>query len=98
MSDREKRVSPFHGIFAMNVLTASLGWCLAKPSRSSISSALASAIVWPFVNGQLEGRKLLRLAPGRCATESDLLSVLAFAVASAQAVKLRQSRRSSVEQ
>lgn len=91
MSDQERRVSPFRGIFAMNMLCASLGWCLAKPSRASVISVLASATAWPFVNSQLEGQKLLRLAPGRCVTESDLLSVLAISVAAAQVVKLRRT-------
>ncbi len=81
------------GIFMMNALTASLGWCLAKPSRASISSLLAFAFVWPFVNSQLEGRKLLRFVPGHCLTESDLLSVLAVAVASIQGRKVASETR-----
>lgn len=51
----------FYGIAAMNALFSSMAWCAAKPNRWSILALLTFAVIWPFVNGDLEGDVLLTL-------------------------------------
>ena len=51
----------FYSIAAMNALFSSMAWCAAKPNRWSILALLTFAVIWPFVNGDLEGDVLLTL-------------------------------------
>jgi len=84
----------FYSLVVMNGLFASLAWCLAKPNRMSINSTLVFAVVWPFVNGRLEGRTLAVLSPGHGITESDFLSVFAVVVAAVQMARRVRARAS----
>jgi hypothetical protein len=45
----------------MNALFSSMAWCVAKPNRWSILALLTFAVIWSFVNGDLEGDVLLTL-------------------------------------
>lgn len=85
----------FYGIAAMNALFSSMAWCAAKPNRWSILAVLTSALIWPFVNGPLEGNILLKLSDSHGITVSDLLSVLAVVVALVQGIRIRRARRRS---
>ena len=78
----------FYTLLAMNALFASLAWCLAKPSWTSILAVLASSCVWPFANKLVEGRTLVVLSPSHGITSHDLLSVLAVLVATFQAIRV----------
>jgi predicted transcriptional regulator len=53
---------------------------------------LTFALIWPFANGILEGDILLTLDSTSGITVSDLLSVLAVAIALVQAIKIRRGR------
>jgi hypothetical protein len=80
----------FYGVVALNALFASLVWCVVAPHRVSLTALVVCAVVWPFVNGPLEGHILWRIDEQHGITVSDLLSVAALAVA---AVKFRTLRR-----
>jgi hypothetical protein len=83
----------FYSIAGMNALFSSMAWCAAKPNRWSILAVLTFALIWPFVNGILEGNLLLKLSSTRGITVSDLLSVLAVVIALVQAIRIRRARR-----
>jgi hypothetical protein len=83
----------FYSIAAMNALFSSMAWCVAKPNRWSILAVLTFALIWPFVNGILEGNLLLKVSSTRGITVSDLLSVLAVVIALVQAIRIRRARR-----
>jgi hypothetical protein len=83
----------FYSIAAMNALFSSMAWCAAKPNRWSILTVLTLGLVWPFVNGNLEGNILLTINPTHGITVSDLLSVLAAGIALIQAIRLRRAVR-----
>ena len=83
----------FYSIAAMNALFSSMAWCAAKPNKWSILAVLAFALIWPFVNGMLEGNLLLTLSSTHGITVSDLLSVLAVVIALVQAIRIRRARR-----
>jgi predicted transcriptional regulator len=53
---------------------------------------LTFAVIWPFANGTLEGDILLTVDSTSGITVSDLLSVLAAAIALVQAMRIRQHR------
>ena len=55
----------FYSVAATNALFSSMAWCVAKPNRLPILALLTFAVIWPFVNGDLEGDVLLTLGPGR---------------------------------
>ena len=86
-------VQLFYSIAAMNALFSSMAWCAAKPNRWSILTLLTVAIIWPFVNGDLEGDVLLALGSTSGITVSDLLSVLAAVIAFIQAIRIRMAVR-----
>jgi hypothetical protein len=77
----------------MNALFSSMAWCAAKPNALSILSTLTFAVIWPFVNGILEGNLLVTLTSTHGITVSDLLSVLAVAIALVQAIRIRRAAR-----
>ena len=83
----------------MNALFSSMAWCVAKPNRWSILALLTFAVIWPFVNGDLEGDVLLTLDGTSGIMVSDLLSVLAAVIAFIQATRIRAAvrRNPSVE-
>jgi uncharacterized membrane protein YfcA len=83
----------FYSIATMNALFSSMAWCLARPNRWSILAVLAFAMIWPFVNGVLEGNLLLKLSSTHGITVSDLFSVLAVVIAVVQAMRIRRARR-----
>lgn len=83
----------FYSIAAMNALFSSMAWCAAKPNKWSILAVLAFALIWPFVNGVLEGNLLITLSSTHGITVSDLLSVLAVVIALVQAIRIRRARR-----
>jgi uncharacterized membrane protein YfcA len=83
----------FYSIAAMNALFSSMAWCAAKPNDWSILATLTFALIWPFVNGVLEGNLLLQLTNNHGITVSDLLSVLAVVIALVQAIRIRRARR-----
>jgi hypothetical protein len=83
----------FYNIAAMNALFSSMAWCAAKPTKWSILATAASALIWPFVNGILEGNLLLKISSTHGITVSDLLSVLAVVIALVQTMRIRHSRR-----
>ena len=83
----------FYSIATMNALFSSMAWCAAKPNRWSILTVLTLALVWPFVNGNLEGNILLTINPTHGITVSDLLSGLAAGIALIQATRLRRPVR-----
>jgi FtsH-binding integral membrane protein len=83
----------FYSIAAMNALFSSMAWCAAKPTKWSILATLTFAVIWPFVNGILEGRILLRISSTHGITVSDLFSVLAVVIALLQAMRIRRTRR-----
>jgi hypothetical protein len=85
----------FYSIAAMNALFSSMAWCAAKPTKWSILATLAFAVMWPFVNGVLEGRILLKISSTHGITVSDLLSVLAVVIALVQTMSIRRTRRLS---
>ena len=90
----------FYSIAAMNALFSSMAWCAAKPTKWSILATLAFAVIWPFVNGILEGNTLLKISSTHGITVSDLLSVLAVVIALVQATRIRAARhfgRSAIE-
>jgi hypothetical protein len=78
----------------MNALFSSVAWCAAKPNRWSILAVLTFALLWPFVNGPLEGNILVVLDSTNGITVSDLFSVLAVMIALIQAIRLRRTVRS----
>lgn len=82
----------FYSIAAMDALFASMAWCAARPNRWSILAVLTFAVIWPFANGTLEGDILLTVDSTSGITVSDLLSVLAAAIALVQAMRIRQHR------
>ena len=84
----------FYSILAMNALFSSIAWCAAKPDRWSILAVLTFALIWPFVNGPLEGNILLILNSTNGITVSDSLSVLAVVIALIQAMRIRRAVRS----
>jgi hypothetical protein len=73
----------------MNALFSSMAWCVAKPNRWSILALLTFAVIWSFVNGDLEGDVLLKLDSTSGITVSDLLSVLAGVIAFILAIRIR---------
>ena len=77
----------------MNALFSSMAWCAAKPNRWSILAVLTFALIWPFVNGILEGNLLLTISSTNGITVSDLLSVLAAGIALIQAIRIRRAVR-----
>lgn len=79
----------FYGVLCMNALFASLVWCGVAPSARSLTALVVCALVWPFLNGPLEGHLLWRITANHGVTVSDLLTVLALAFA---AVKFRGLR------
>jgi hypothetical protein len=83
----------FYSIAAMNALFSSMAWCAAKPNRWSILAVLTFALIWPFVNGPLEGNLLLKVSSTHGITVSDLLSVLAVVIALVQGMRIRRARR-----
>ena len=83
----------FYSIAAMNALFSSMAWCAAKPNRWSILTVVTFALVWPFVNGILEGNLLLTISSTHGITVSDLLSVLAAGIALTQAIRIRRAVR-----
>ncbi len=83
----------FYSIAAMNALFSSRALCVAKPHRWSILALLTFAVIWPFVNGDLEGDVLLTLDSTSGITVSDLLSVLAGVIALIQAIRIRAAVR-----
>ena len=85
----------FYSIAAMNALFSSVAWCAAKPTKWSILATLAFAVMWPFVNGPLEGNILLKISSTHGITVSDLLSVLAVVIALVQTMRISRSRRLS---
>jgi len=82
----------FYSIAAMNALFASMAWCAARPNRWSILAVLTFALIWPFANGTLEGDILLTVDSTSGITVSDLLSVLAAAIALVQAIRIHRHR------
>lgn len=86
-------VKLFYSIAAMNALFSSMVWCAAKPNRWSIMTLLTVALIWPFVNGDLEGDVLLTIDRTSGITVSDLLSVLAVVIAFVQAMRIRVGMR-----
>ena len=85
----------FYSIAAMNALFSSMAWCAAKPTKWSILATLTFAVMWPFVNGVLEGKILLKISSTHGITVSDLLSVLAVVIALVQTMRIRRTRRLS---
>ncbi len=83
----------FYSIAAMNALFSSMAWCAAKPNRWSILTTLTFALIWPFVNGILEGNLLLKISDTHGITVSDLFSVLAAAIALIQAIRVCRTAR-----
>ena len=83
----------FYSIAAMNALFSSMAWCAARPNRWSILAVLTFALIWPFANGTLEGDILLTVDRTSGITVSDLLSVLAAAIALVQAIRIRHRAR-----
>ncbi len=83
----------FYSIAAMNALFSSMAWCAAKPNRWSILTTLTLALIWPFVNGILEGNLLLTISDTHGITVSDLFSVLAAGIALIQAIRIRRNVR-----
>jgi FtsH-binding integral membrane protein len=81
----------FYSIAAMNALFSSMAWCAAKPNRWSILTVLTLALVWPFLNGSLEGDVLLTIDRTHGITVSDLFSGLAAGIALIQAIGLRRA-------
>ena len=86
-------VQLFYSIAAMNALFSSMAWCAAKPNRWSILAVLTFALMWPFVNGDLEGDVLLKIDSTSAITVSGLLSVLAGVIALIKAMRVRPSAR-----
>ncbi len=84
----------FYSIAAMNALFSSMAWCAAKPDRGSILAVLAFALIWPFVNGDLEGHTLLMINRDSAITVSDLLSVLAALLVLVQVLRSRRTTKS----
>ena len=83
----------FYSIASMNALFSSMVWCAAKPNKWSILAVLTFALIWPFVNGMLEGNLLLTLSGTHGITVSDLLSVLAALIALIQTMRIRRAAR-----
>lgn len=86
-------VQLFYSEVSMNALFASLAWCLARPNRASILSAVLCATIWPFVNKPLEGHVLMVLSPGHGITTSDLLSVFTVIVVAAQVGRMHSKAK-----
>ncbi|WP_375482288.1 hypothetical protein [uncultured Mycobacterium sp.] len=84
---------PFYSIAAMNALFSSMAWCAAKANLWSILTTLTFALIWPFVNGFLEGNLLLTISHNHGITVSDLLSVLAAGIALTQTIRIRRAMR-----
>jgi hypothetical protein len=82
----------FYSIAAMNALFSSMAWCAAKPDRWSILAVLTFAVIWPFVNGDLEGHELLKINGDSAITVSDLFSVVAALMVLVQVIRIRHHR------
>lgn len=72
---------PFYPLVFMNLLFAATTLCLARPSRLSATATAATAVLWLFGNGPLEGQVLWEFDATHGLTVSDLLSVAAVAIA-----------------
>lgn len=83
----------FYAVLALNALFAAGVWCVVKPNVRSLVALVGCALVWPFVNGPLEGHILWTIAPQRGITVSDVVSVLALVVATVNVRELRSKRK-----
>jgi hypothetical protein len=79
----------FYGIVALNALFAAAVWCVVALNARSLSALVVCAVIWPFVNGPLEGNIIVRIDGAHGITVSDLLTVIALLLA---VIKFRQMR------
>ena len=82
----------FYSALALNALFSSAVWCVVAPRPNSIAALVISAIVWPFMNGPLEGHLLVELDSTHGITVSDILSVLAISIAIVKFKQIRSQR------
>ncbi|MFW0795272.1 hypothetical protein AAFP30_15770 [Gordonia sp. CPCC 205515] len=76
-----RSIDAFHALVILNLLFATAGWVLARPSRPAAAVLVAVGIAWIVWNGPLEGATLISFDPDHGITEFDLLSVVAFGIA-----------------
>lgn len=84
----------FRSLVVMNALFASLAWFLARPNRASAISVLAFSFLWVAMDkpNELEGRILYVVSADHGITGSDLVSLFAVLVVSAQWLRHRMIR------
>ncbi|MBD0863963.1 hypothetical protein IA539_22590 [Gordonia sp. zg691] len=83
----------FHACVLLNLLFISGAWCIARPTYRAAVALGGVAVAWLIWNHPLEGYVLFEVRPGRGFTESDVLSVLALAVAASTLTRTRDRRR-----
>ncbi|MGV9713264.1 hypothetical protein ACWDTI_21665 [Gordonia sp. NPDC003424] len=76
-----RSIDAFHALLILNLLFATAGWVLARPSRPAAAVLVAVGLAWIVWNGPLEGATLIAFDARHGVTESDLLSVVAFGIA-----------------
>lgn len=84
--------APFYAVVALNALFASGVVCVLRPSVRSVAALVFFAILWPLINGPLEGHILWSFDSQHGVTASDILSVVAVAVATVKYRQLRSQR------
>ncbi|WP_238423541.1 hypothetical protein [Gordonia sp. 'Campus'] len=80
---------PFHALVLMNLLFVVGAWCLARPSYGAAASLTAVAVAWALWNQPIEGRVLVSFSIEHGITESDVLSVVAVAIAAIAALRVK---------
>jgi hypothetical protein len=72
------------GVVVLVLLLVALAVSLALPSRPAATLLVVLCLVWPFVNGRLEGAVLWTLSEDHGLTLSDLLSPIGLLVGGAR--------------
>ncbi|ANY22467.1 hypothetical protein [Gordonia terrae] len=81
---------PFHALVLMNLLFVVGAWCLARPSFAAAALLVATGVGWALWNQPIEGRVLVSFSIEHGITESDMLSVLAVAIAAVTVYRARE--------
>lgn len=82
----------FHALVLLNFIFVSGAVCLVKPSWIAVGVTTVAGVLWVLYNKPIEGRVLFELSATDGITESDLLSVTAWAIAVLGVWRIRTRR------
>lgn len=82
---------PFEALVLLILLIVVGAWCLARPGYWAAALLTVLGFAWLFWNEPFEGRVLYSINQQHGVTESDLLSVAAFAIAAGTVWRVRFS-------